>query len=162
MGISETIEHIWIKIKMPNPGQEPSVSSKAPNKDLEDMDILCTFKIKIESQILEYWYIRNHWTYLNQDQDAQPQSGTSSILQSPKWGLEGHGCSWHLQNQDRMPQFWSLVYQRPMTLSKSRSTCQTPIRNLQHQRQLNISESRSRCQTPIRNLQHSPKLQIRT
>ena len=50
MGISETIEHIWIKIKMPNPSQEPSVSSKAPNKDLEGMDVLWTFKIKKESK----------------------------------------------------------------------------------------------------------------
>ena len=35
---------------MPDPNQEPIASSKAPNKDLKDMDVLCTFKIKIESQ----------------------------------------------------------------------------------------------------------------
>ena len=31
---------------MPNPSQEPQTSSKAPNEDLKDMDVLCTFKIK--------------------------------------------------------------------------------------------------------------------
>ena len=36
----------------------------------------------------------------NQDQDAYPQSGTSSILENPKSGLEGYGWSLHLQNQD--------------------------------------------------------------
>ena len=49
MGVSKTSDHIQIKIKMPNPSQEPPASSKAPNDDLKDMDVLCTFKIKIES-----------------------------------------------------------------------------------------------------------------
>ena len=47
MGASKTIDHIQIKIKMPNPSQQPPVSSKAPNEKLKDMDVLCTFKIKI-------------------------------------------------------------------------------------------------------------------
>ena len=50
MGISKNSNHIQIKIKMPNPTQEPPASSKAPNEDLKDMDILCSFKIKIDSQ----------------------------------------------------------------------------------------------------------------
>merc|ERR1711954_448753 len=54
MDISKTIDHIHLKIKIPNPIQEPPASSKAPNQDLKDMDVLCTFKIKIESQNLEY------------------------------------------------------------------------------------------------------------
>ena len=49
MGVSKTSDHILIKIKMPNPNQEPLVSSKAPYKELKDMDVLCTLKIKIES-----------------------------------------------------------------------------------------------------------------
>ena len=49
MGVSKTSDHIQIKIKMPNPSQEPPASSKAQNEDLKDMDVLCTFKIKIES-----------------------------------------------------------------------------------------------------------------
>ena len=50
MGISKTSDHIQIKIKIPNPSQEPPASSKAPNEDLKDMDVLITFKIKIEGQ----------------------------------------------------------------------------------------------------------------
>ena len=50
MDISKTSDHIQIKIKMPNPSQEPPASFKALNKDLKDMDVLCTFKIKLGSQ----------------------------------------------------------------------------------------------------------------
>ena len=115
---------------MPNSSQEPTESSKAPNKDLKNMDVLCNFKMKLESRNSEHgqW----QWPCLNQDQDAKPLSGTSSVHQSPKWGLKGHGCTLHLQNQDREPKFGSWVYQRPVTISKSRSRCQTPGRNLQH------------------------------
>ena len=58
--------------------------SKAPNQDLKDMDDLCILKNKIESQNLDHRCIKDHGPYPNQDQDAKPQSGTSSILQSPK------------------------------------------------------------------------------
>ena len=147
---------------MPNPSQEPPASSKAPNEDLKDMDVLCTFKIKIESQNSDHGCIKDQWTYPNQDQDAKTQSGTSSVLHSPKWGLkdmdilctfkiklesqnlddgctkdqwpnpnqiqdaksqsgtssilqspesglEGYGCSFHLQNVNKKPNFRTWV-----------------------------------------------------
>ena len=50
MVVSKTSDHIQIKIKMPNSLQEHSASFKALNEDFKDMDVLCTFKIKIESQ----------------------------------------------------------------------------------------------------------------
>ena len=59
IGVSKTSDHIKIFIKMANPSQEPPVSFKAPNEDLNDMDVLCTFKIKIESQNLDHGYIKN-------------------------------------------------------------------------------------------------------
>ena len=130
MGVSKTSDHIQIKIKMPNPSQESPPSSKAPNDDLKDMDVLCTFKIKIESQNLDHWCVKDQWPYSNQDQDAKPQSGTSSILQSPKWWLKGHGWFLHLQNQDRKPKFQSWWYKKPVTISKSRSRYRNPGRNL--------------------------------
>ena len=99
MGESKTSDHIQIKIKIPNPSQEPPADSRGPNEDLKDMDVLCTFKIKIESQILDHGCIKNQWPYPYQDQDTKPQSGISSILQIPKWGLKGYGYSLHLQNQ---------------------------------------------------------------
>merc|ERR1711954_621187 len=96
------------------------------------MDVLCTFKIIIESQYSEQWFFKDFLPYINHDPDANLQSGTPSVLQSPKAGLKGHGCSLHVQNQDREPIFGTVVYQRLLTIYKSRSRCQTPVTNLQH------------------------------
>ena len=68
--VSETSDHIQIMIKMPNPSQEPPASSKAQTEYLKDMDVLCTFKIKIESQNSEIGCIKDWVPYPNQDQDA--------------------------------------------------------------------------------------------
>ena len=84
MVVSKTIPHIQIKTKIPNPSQEPPAASKAPKEDFKDIDVLCTFKIKKESQKLDHGCIKHQWPYKNQDQDAKPQSGTSSVLQSLK------------------------------------------------------------------------------
>ena len=132
MALAKTSDHIQSKIKMPNPSQEYPASSKTLNEDSKDMDVLCTLKIKIESQNLDPGCVKDQWPYSNQGQDAKLQSGTSSIFQSPKRGLKGYGCSLHLQNQDRVPKFGSWVYQRPVTISKSRLRYKTPVMNLQH------------------------------
>ena len=95
------------------------------------MDVLCNFKFKLESPNSDHGCVKGQWPYSNQDQDAKPQSGTSSILQSPKWWLKGHGCSLHLQIHDRGPKFGSWVYQRLVTIFKSRSRCQATVRKLQ-------------------------------
>ena len=50
MDVTKPSDNIHINIKMPNLSQEPPASSKAPDEDLKDMDVLCTFKIKKESQ----------------------------------------------------------------------------------------------------------------
>ena len=52
MSVSKTSDHIQVKIKMPIPSQEPLAFSKAQDEDFKDMDIFCTFQIKIESQNL--------------------------------------------------------------------------------------------------------------
>ena len=59
MVVSKTSDHIQIKIKISDPSQEPPVSSKPPNEDLKDMDVLCTFKIKIESQNLDHGCVKD-------------------------------------------------------------------------------------------------------
>ena len=59
MNVSKTIDHIHIKIKMPNPHQEPPAFSKAPNEDLKDMNVLFTFKIKLESGNFDSGYIKD-------------------------------------------------------------------------------------------------------
>ena len=48
-GVLKTSDNIQIKIKIPNPIEEPPASSKTQNQDLKDMDVLCTFKIKTET-----------------------------------------------------------------------------------------------------------------
>ena len=50
IGKSKTSDHIQIKIKLSNPSQELPASSKVPNWDLKDMDVLFTFKIEIKMQ----------------------------------------------------------------------------------------------------------------
>ena len=42
MGVPKTSDHIQINIRMPNPSQEPTASSKAPNEDFnfEELDNL--------------------------------------------------------------------------------------------------------------------------
>ena len=93
--------------------------SEVPNEDLKDMDVLCTFKIKIENQDLDHGCIRDQLPYPNQDQDANRQSETSSLLQCPQAGLKRHGCSLHLQNQDSEPKLRKKVYQRQETIPKT-------------------------------------------
>ena len=63
MDVSKTSDHIQIKIKTQNLSQEHPASSKALNEDLKDMDVLCTFKIKIESNKSDPGYIKDHWPY---------------------------------------------------------------------------------------------------
>ena len=71
------------------------------------------------AKILEHGCIKDLQPSPNQDQDGHPQSGTSSVLQSPKSGIKGHGCSLnlHLQIQDRETKFGTGVYQRPVPIS---------------------------------------------
>ena len=88
MGVSMISDHIQIKVKMPNPSQGPPASSKAPNQDLKDMDVLCTFKIKIEGQNLEYGCIKDQWPYPNQSQDAKPQSEPPMSFKAPNEDLQ--------------------------------------------------------------------------
>ena len=130
MGVPKTSDHIQIKIKMPNSSWEPLASSTSPNQDLKDMLFFAPSNSRKRAKI---WItvVKNQWPHPNQDQDAKPQIRTSSILQIQKWWLTGHGCSLHLQNQDMEQNFRKLVYQRPLTISKLRSRCQTPVRNLQ-------------------------------
>ena len=58
IGVSKTNDHIMIKIKMPHPSQDSLASSKSKNQDLKHMDVLCTFKIKIEPKFPTWVYQR--------------------------------------------------------------------------------------------------------
>ena len=115
--------------------QEPPGFSKAPNEDLKYMDVLGSFKIKKESQNSDHGCIKKQVAiYKSRSRCQTPVS----ILQSLKSGLRGRGCSLHLQNLDREPTFRTWVYQRLVTIYKSKSTSQATVRNLQHSRKLQI------------------------
>ena len=105
----------------------------------------------MESQNLELGCIKNQWPYPNQDQDAKPQSGTSSILQSKKSGPKGNEGSLHLHNQYKEGKFGKLAYQRLVTKSKWRSKCQTQVRNLKHHPKPQISTWANGCSLHFQN-----------
>ena len=88
IGVSKTSDYIQIKIKMPNQNQEPSASSIAPNDDLKDMDVLCTFKIKIESQNLDNGYIKDQWPYLNKIKLPNSSQEPSASSKAPSLDLK--------------------------------------------------------------------------
>ena len=90
------------------------------------MYVLCTFKITKENQNLDQTYLKIYELNSNHDQDAKLQSGTSSILQCLKWGLNGHSYSFYLQNKFREPRFGLHIYQILSNKSKSLLRCQTP------------------------------------
>ena len=58
-GVSKTSDNVYINFKIPNVIQEPPSSSKAPIEGLKDMDVLCNFKIKIESRNSEHGCIKD-------------------------------------------------------------------------------------------------------
>ena len=88
IGESKTCDHIQIKVKMLKPGQEPQGPAKAPNQDLKDMVILCTFKIKIEIQNLDHVCIKDQWPYPNQDKilrlSQEPPASSKAPIQDLK------------------------------------------------------------------------------
>ena len=110
----------------PNPSQESPASCKAPNQDFQDIENLCNFKIKTESQNLEHWCTKDQWPYLNQGQDAKPQAWTSK---APNHDLKDMEVLCTLKITIR---FGTWVNQWPLTISKSRSRCQTLVRNIQY------------------------------
>ena len=85
---TNTSDHIQINLRVQNPSQEPPASSKAPYQDLKDMDVLCIFKIKIESQNSEYVCTKDQWPYPNPYQDAKPQSEHAVSSKAPNEDLK--------------------------------------------------------------------------
>ena len=95
---SQNSDYGCIKDQWTYPNQDQDVKvrnlnafSKSPNKDIKELDVLCTFKIKIESQNSDHGSVKDQWLYPNQYQDAKPLPETSSIIQGPKSRLKGRG-----------------------------------------------------------------------
>ena len=102
MSVSKTSDHIKIGLKMPIQSEEPPASSKAPRQDLKDMDVLCTFKIKIEPK-LGIWVFQQPVT---SDHILIKIEMPKPSQEPPEVQLKGQGC---------------------YCITKSTSRCQTPI-----------------------------------
>ena len=129
MGVPKTSDHIQINIRMPNPSQEPPASSKDPNQDIKNMDVLCTFKIKIEPKFRICVYQRL-LTIPKSISGCKPPVRNLQRPPNPKLGIKGTRCSLRHQYHEREPKFGISVYQRPVNISKSISGCKTQVRNL--------------------------------
>ena len=79
MGVWKTFNHIKIQISIPNSTRELPVSSKTQNQDLKDMDFLCTWKIKIQSQNLDHGCIKDKDDIQIKTKITKPQVKTEII-----------------------------------------------------------------------------------
>ena len=131
MGVSKTNDHIQIKIKIPNPSQEPGASSKTPNQDMKDMDVLWTFIVKREiqkKQNMGVWKTVDHIQIKikTPNPEQEPQSPQIPVIRTWRtW------CAFYLQNKYKAQIFGSWVYQIQATVSISRSRSKSPVMNLQ-------------------------------
>ena len=57
--------------------QEPPASSKAPNENIIDMEVISTFQINLE---WDKRSIKSQGLYSSHDQDAKPKSESFSLL----------------------------------------------------------------------------------
>merc|ERR1712112_347001 len=94
MSVSKTTDYIQIKIQLSNSSQEPPASSKtwmflATSKSREGTKTWDLGVSKTSDHIQIKIMIPNY---------SQVHTG-SIVLQSPKLGHTGHGCSLHHQNQ---------------------------------------------------------------
>ena len=115
--VSKTSDHIQIKIKR-----------QSTSQNFQHSSINTSDHIQININLIAQSKIQNQ----SQEPPAPKKPKISSFLQSSKSGFKGHGCSLHLQNQDREPKFRAFVYQKPLTISKSKSRCQPTVRSVQH------------------------------
>ena len=117
MNASKTNDLIKIKIKMPNLIHEPSASSKVPNQDMKNIDVLCTFKFKIENQNSEHGCIKDQYNakfHIKMPNPSQePPTGLkriwmffspSKLRQRAKiWNMDASKNSDHTQIKIKMP-----------------------------------------------------------
>ena len=103
MGLPKSSDHIQIKMKMPNPTQDPPESSKAPDEDLKDMMFFAPLKSRERAKIgimgvpttIDHIQIKNKM--------PNPSQETPVSFKVPNWDLRGHGWSLHPSNQEREP-----------------------------------------------------------
>ena len=94
---------------MPNPSQEHPLSSKAPDEDLKDLNVLCTFKIKTESQnskTSDYINIKIKTQNPGQEPPASSKAPNQDLMDIFSLQIQKsvHGCTkvqWQYKIQDQ-------------------------------------------------------------
>ena len=130
MGLPKTCDHIQIKIMMQNSSQEPPAFYKAKNEDLDNMDVFGNFKIKIESQILYHWCIKDQCQYSRQIpvrniQCPQNQFGKKKLDyeciedQFPGFWKKAEFCAFLSKTNLSQYQIWELSFFKLTFLSKT-------------------------------------------
>ena len=81
------------------------------------MDVICTLEIKIESQHLEFGYIKDKLPYQNQDQDAKPSKKPTALTKAPNQDFKDVNVLCIFKTKIG-PNFVIWVNKRPVTISK--------------------------------------------
>ena len=139
-GVDRTIFHIILRAQNYFLGRSAAVckSRSMITWDCSTIWIRCVSRVrrlrshKLFAPCRKIWMNHNLLDWLPFIYTSHSSLGTRPDMKPfPKSGLIGHGCSLHIQNQDKEPKFWICMNQRTMTISKSISRCQSPVRNLQ-------------------------------
>ena len=100
---------IWAWLLIPTVGPGPSTIKKYPSHYSELFLSLNWYDFSVSAK----WgiCIKDHWPYVNQDQDAKPQSGASSLTKVWYLDLDLHMVNglWytHVLNFSPLSWFWS-------------------------------------------------------
>ena len=115
MGVPKVSDHIQVKIKMLNPSQEPPAPTKAQNQGWKDMDVLCTFKIKIENKDLKYGCIKDQWPFSNQDKMTNPSHQPPAPTKAQNQDLKDMDvlCTFKIKGESQNLYHWYINDQWP-------------------------------------------------
>merc|ERR1712081_67188 len=127
-----TNDHIQMEIKMPTPSQQSPAPSKAPTQDIKGYG--CSLHLQNQDREPKFgpWVCQRTVNIFKSRSRYQTPVRNLQCPPKPQMRTLKKWMFLHPQNQEREPKFRSWVYQRPVTISKSRSKFQTPVRNLKY------------------------------
>ena len=98
---------IWAWLLIPTVGPGPSIVKKYPSHYSELFLSLNWYDFSVSAK----WgiCIKDHWPYVNQDQDAKPQSGASSLTKAPNQDIKDMDvlCTLKIKIESQNSELWS-------------------------------------------------------